>query len=87
MVRSYGHFTKSCDCISEWYEKKSNGNFRGLLQERMEKANPRRELSVEEAKRLKKLEGIADKLKRGLNVQNRQVQTWLNEEECEQIEY
>ena len=55
--------------------------------ERIEKANPRRELTTEEAKRLAKLEGIADKLRRGENVQNRQLQTWLREEEYEQLEY
>ena len=31
-------------------------NFRKLLQERIEKANPRRKLTTEETKRLKKLE-------------------------------
>jgi hypothetical protein len=50
-------------------------------------SNPRRELTAEETKRLNKLEGIADKLKRGENVQNRQLQTWLSEEEYEQLEY
>ena len=75
--------------MSEWYDnqKKPNSNFRKLLQERIEKANPRRELTTEETKRLKKLEGIADKLKRGENVQNRQLQTWLSEEQYEQLEY
>jgi hypothetical protein len=75
--------------MSEWYDsqKKPNKNIRELLQERIEKANPRRELTNEETKRLRKLEGIADKLKRGENVQNRQLQTWLNEEECQQLEY
>jgi len=34
----------------------------------MEKSNPRRELTAEEAKRLAKLEALADKLKRGENV-------------------
>ena len=57
-----------------------------LVQERIEKANPRRELTAEETKRLYKLEGIADKLKRGENVQNRQLQTWLSEDEYAQIE-
>tara|TARA_B110000902_G_scaffold182930_1_gene207154 strand:+ start:1322 stop:1552 length:231 start_codon:yes stop_codon:yes gene_type:complete len=73
--------------MSEWYnnQNKPNSNFRKLLQERIEKANPRRELTVEEAKRLTKLEGIADKLKRGENVQNRQLQTWLSEDEYAQI--
>ena len=58
-----------------------------MLQERIEKANPRRKLTAEETKRLMKLEGIAGKLKRGENVQNRQLQTWFNEEEYEQLEY
>ena len=61
--------------MSEWYEnqKKVNSNFRKLLQEQIEKANPRRKLSAEETKRLAKLETIADKLKRGENVQNHQL--------------
>lgn len=75
--------------MSEWLDnqKKPNGNLHKLLQERIEKANPRRELTAEETMRLRKLEGIADKLKRGQNVQNRQLQTWLSEEEYEQLEY
>ena len=75
--------------MSEWFDnqKKSNGNFRQLLQKRIEKANPRRNLTSEEAKRLAKLEAIAEKLKRGANVQNRQLQTWLSEKEYEQLEY
>ena len=75
--------------MSEWLDiqKKPSNNFRKLLQERIEKANPRRNLTAEETKRLNKLEGIADKLKRGENVQNRQLKTWLSEEEYEQLEY
>ena len=75
--------------MTEWLDnqKKVNGNSRKLLKERIEKANPRRELTAEEAKRLKKLEAVADKLKRGENVQNRQLKTWLSEEECKQLEY
>ena len=42
--------------------------FSKLLQERIEKANQRRKLTAEEAKRLAKLETIADKLKRRENV-------------------
>jgi hypothetical protein len=57
------------------------------LQERVETANPRRKLTTDETKRLAKLEAIADKLKRGENVQNRQLQTWLSEEEYEQLDY
>ena len=78
-----------CVEMSEWYEnqQKPNNNFRNLLQERIDKANPRRELTSEEAKRLAKLEAIAEKLKRGKNVQNRQLQTWLTEDTYEQLEY
>ena len=75
--------------MSEWLDnqKKPNSNSSKLLQEPIEKANPRHELTDEEAKRLSKLKGIADKLRRGENVQNRQLQTWLSEEEYEQLEY
>lgn len=68
--------------MSEWYEnqKKSSSDFRKLLQERIEKASSRRELTAEETKRLKKLEATVDKLKRGENVQNRQLQMWLSNE-------
>ena len=56
--------------MSEWLDsqKKPASNFRKLLQERIEKANPRRELTAEETNRLCKLETIAEKLKRGENV-------------------
>ena len=53
--------------MSEWYDNQnqSNSGIRQLLQEQIEKSNPRRELTTEEARRLAKLAGIADKLKRG----------------------
>jgi len=74
--------------MSEWFDsqKQPTSNFRQLLQERIEKTNPRHKLTTEEAKRLAKLEAIADKLKRGENVQNRQLQTWLSEDEYAQME-
>ena len=74
--------------MSEWCDnsKKTASNLRKLLQERIEKAHPLRNLATEEAKRLAKLEVIADKLKRGQNVQNRQLETWLSEDEYAQIE-
>ena len=74
--------------MSEWFDsqKKTNDDFRKLLQERIEKANPRHKLTAEEAKRLTKLEAIAEKLKRGENVQNRQLQTWLSEDEYAQVD-
>ena len=70
--------------MSEWLDnqKKKSGDFSKLLQERIEKANPRRKLTAEEAKRLSKLEAIAAKLKRGENVQNRQLRTWLSSFVC-----
>ncbi|MDA1342072.1 MAG: hypothetical protein O3B36_04480 [Proteobacteria bacterium] len=75
--------------MSDWFDsqRKLSDILRKLLQERIEKANPRRELTTDETKRLAKLETIADKLRRGENVQNRQLQTWLSEEEYQQLEY
>ena len=75
--------------MSEWYDnqKQSSSNLRQLLQERVVEASPHRKLFNEETKRLNKLEAIADKLRRGASVQNRQLQTWLSEEEYEQLEY
>ena len=64
---------------------KSNRNLPKLLQERLDKDNLRRTLTAEEAKRLARLEAIVDKLKRGENVQNRQLRTWLSDDEYEQI--
>ena len=74
--------------MTEWLDnqKKPSSNFRKLLQERLGKANPRRELTSKENKRLNKLETIADKLKHGANVQNRQLQTWLSEDEYAQVD-
>jgi len=74
--------------MSEWChsQTKLSTNFRKLLQERIEKANPRRKLTTEETKRLAKLEATAEKLKRGENVQNRQLQTCLSSDEYAQIE-
>jgi hypothetical protein len=74
--------------MREWYDsqKKISGDFRKLLQERIDKTNPRRTLTAEEERRLSKLEAIADKLKRRENVQNRQLQTWLSEDECAQVD-
>jgi hypothetical protein len=73
--------------MSEWYgsQKKPNSNFSQLVQERIEKSNPRRTLTAEEQKLLSKLEGIVNTLRRGENVQNRQLQAWLSADEYEQI--
>jgi hypothetical protein len=74
--------------MSEWLDSqnKLSSNIRQLLQERIEKANPRRKLTEEETKRLAKLEVIAEKLKRGENVQNRQLQNWLTDDEYATID-
>jgi len=67
-------------------QKKLIVDFRKLLQERSDKVNPRRKLAKDETIKLAKLEGIAEKLKRGENVQNRQLQTWLSADEYEQVD-
>lgn len=70
--------------MSEWYDsqKKSSSDFRKLLQERLEQSNPRRkELTAEKKAKLAKLEGMAERLGRGENVQNRHLQAWLREDE------
>jgi hypothetical protein len=61
--------------MSEWYynHKKPSCNFHKLLQESIENANPRRNLTTDETKRLAKLEAISEKLMRGENVQNHQL--------------
>jgi hypothetical protein len=61
--------------VNEWSDsqKKQISNFRKLLLERIDKANPRRNLTAEETTRLAKLKAIANKLKRGENVQNLQL--------------
>ena len=76
------------DWMSECFgsQKKPNSDFRKLLKERIDKANPRRALIAPEEKWLGKLESIVAKLRRGENVQNRQLQTWLSADEFAQIE-
>jgi hypothetical protein len=74
--------------MSEWQnmQKDSSDNFRKFLQERLDKTNPRRKLAKDETTKLAKLEGIVEKLKRGENVQNRQLQTWLSENQYAELE-
>jgi len=67
-------------------QKKPIVDFRKLLQERLDKTNPRRKLAKDETTKLAKLEGIVEKLKRGENVQNRQLQTWLSENQYAELE-
>ena len=74
--------------MSEWLDnqRQENSDVRKLLLDRIEGPNPRRKLTAEEAKCFSKLEAIAEKLKRGENVQNRQLKTWLSDDEYAQIE-
>ena len=51
-----------------------------LHKEHTDKANPRRKLAKDETIKLAKLEGIAEKLKRGESVQNHQLAIWLTED-------
>ena len=60
---------------------------KAILGRRTNIANPRRSiLAVEERKRLDKLEAVAERLKRGEKVQNRQLKIWLNDVKSSQIE-
>ena len=73
--------------MSEWYDnqKKPNTDWRKKLAERMA-ARKRRNLTKNEKKRLEKLEGMCHQLKRGKNVQNRQLKHWLTENEYKEFE-
>jgi hypothetical protein len=71
---------------SQDMQKKPIVDFRKLLQERLDKVNPRRKLAKDETTKLAKLEGIAKKLRSGENVQNRQLRTWLSADEYEQVD-
>ena len=57
-------------------------NFQQLLREQIDKDYPRRkEFTKEEQQKLDKLNSILKKLMRGENVQNRQLQTGLTQDE------
>ena len=73
--------------MSEWYDnqKKPNTDWRKKLAERMARRK-RRNLTKNEKKRLEKLEGMCHQLKRGKNVQNRQLKHWLTENEYKNFE-
>ena len=71
--------------MSEWYDSQSkpSSNLQNFLQERIETTKPRRMLTAQEQRRLSKLKAIADKLRRGENVQNRQLQKQLRHEQAQ----
>tara|TARA_B100000787_G_C16061432_1_gene235738 strand:+ start:21 stop:221 length:201 start_codon:yes stop_codon:yes gene_type:complete len=54
---------------------------RGLLSSKKSKTHKISELSKTEQNRLAKLNGMLDELRRGKNLQYRQLATWLTEQE------
>ena len=59
---------------------------RGLINSKKAKTRKLSELSKTEQNRLAKLNAKLDELRRGENVQNRQLGTWLTEDEYESFE-
>ena len=71
--------------MSEWQDmqKKPNTKLRNLLKSKKAKTRKPNGLSKTEQNRLAKLYGMLDELRRGENVQNRRLATWLTEAEYE----
>jgi len=67
-------------------KQKPSTKLRDLLKSKKAKTRKLSELSKTEQNRLAKLIGILDELIRGKNVQNRQLQTWLSEDEYAQVD-
>ena len=67
-------------------KQKPSTKLRDLLKNKKAKTRKQSELSKTEQKRLAKLNGMLDELKRGENVQNRRLATWLTEAEYEGFE-
>ena len=66
--------------------KLPNTKLRDLLKSNKAKTRKLSELSKIESNRLAKLNGMLDELRRGVNVQNRWLTTWLTEAEYEGFE-
>ena len=71
--------------MSEWQDmqQKPNTNLRDILKNKKAKTRKLNELSKTEKNRLAKLNRMLDELRRGENVQNRRLATWLTEAEYE----
>ena len=71
--------------MSEWQDmqQKPNTKLRDLLKSNKAKTRKLSELSKTEQNRLAKLNAMLDELRRGENVQNRRLATWLTEAEYE----
>jgi hypothetical protein len=74
--------------MSEWQDmqQKPNTKLRDLLKSKKAETGKQSELSKTEQNRLAKLIGMLDELRRGENVQNRRLATWLTEVEYEGFE-
>ena len=74
--------------MSEWQDmqQKPNTNLRDILKNKKAKTRKLSELSKTEQNRLAKLHGMLDELRRGENVQNRRLASWLTEAEYESFE-
>ena len=64
-------------------QQKPNTNLRDILKNKKAKTRKLSELSKTEQNRLAKLNAMLDELRRGENVQNRRLATWLTETEYE----
>ena len=64
-------------------KQKPNTGLRDLLKRKKAKPRKLKELSKTEQNRLAKLNAVLDELRRGENVQNRRLVTWLTEDEYE----
>ena len=73
------------EAMSEWQDmqQKPNTKLRDLLKNKKAKTRKLTELSKTEQNRLAKLNAMLDELRRGENVQNRRLATWLTEAEYE----
>ena len=74
--------------MSEWQDmqQKPNTKLRDLLKNKKAKTRKLSELSKTEQNRLAKLNLMLDELRRGVNVQNRRLATWLTEAEYQSFE-
>jgi len=74
--------------MHEWQDmqQKPNNKLRDLLKSKKAETRKQSELPKTEQNRLAKLNLVLDELRRGENVQNRQLQTWLSEDEYESFE-
>ena len=67
-------------------KQKPSTKLRDLLKSKKAETRKQSELSKTEQNRLAKLIGMLDELIRGENVQNRQLQTWLSEDDYAQVD-